>query len=281
MIWLYGIDQHHSLASYHEDTRLNILPMAYAWAADFPEELCDSAAASMARNYIDAWIFFVANQTGVRSWFWQEAFIECWRSNEYDLMLFTDAERKLIRKLIKQVRDRSFPPNILETLGDKIDDVVRMRREGQITEAVWKEYGTKLVIAWVLSMTDMGDKLKTKADAESTTLEATDTVTAKATAEATAASVNGNVLRQVPWDGPLLKGLLEPVDPTAREPWKLINDKTIARPHGKPWMSVDRYIQLLRNASFQANMDELAGSLAQMGVGGSAAEGSEDVTMEG
>jgi hypothetical protein len=285
MIWLYGIDQYHSLASYHENTRFNILAMAYAWAANYPAELCDEAAVTMAQSYIDGWMSFMGNQYGPKSFACQEAFIKLWRSSEYDLMRFTEGERTRIQKSIILTRDRSFPPELLETVEDKIGDIIRMRREGNISDEIWQAYGTKLVMAWVFSKIDAGKSEKAEVDDDMMRLEATQTADAKAMA----ASVNGNALSQVAWDSPLLKGLLEPMDPAAREPWKLMKDKTISRPHGKPWMSVDIFIKLLKGAPFQAHMHDLAGGLVDtladtlsgLGLAGGAAGVLEDVTMEG
>jgi hypothetical protein len=174
-------------------------------------------------------------------------------------------------------------------LEDKIEDVVRLRREGRISDEIWQTHGTKLVMAWVFSKIDATKNKKAEVDEGMMRREAADTANAKAKADVAAASVNANVLSQVPWDSPLLKGLLEPIAPGAHEPWRLIKDKTIIRPHGKPWMSVKTYIKLLRGAPFQAHMDgiagslvdTLAGSLGSLGLAGGAAEDDGDVTMKG
>jgi hypothetical protein len=72
-----------------------------------------------------------------------------------------------------------------------------------------------------------------------------------------------------------LKALLEPVASTATEPEKIMRDKHISRPHGKVWMTADTFIQILKDAAFQGNMDDLAGGLEKLLVG------SENMAMAG
>jgi hypothetical protein len=275
LIWHYGIDELHSLSNLHEETHFNVLPMAYAWAAGFPRALCDEAAGVMARNYIDAWMCFTPSQdSGEAQYFWQEGFINVWRQNEYDLMTFTTGQKKLIRSLIYDLRNRALPAKLLDKVQDKVEHIIWMRINDKISNADWEANGAKLAIAWVLANVESGNK-KVAKDAElKREREARFTASAKAAAESVAASIGQSVLRQVPWHSPLLQGLLEPFAPAATEPSKLMKDKSIVRPHGKPWMSATQFIALLQDATFQADMDELSGALDKMLMGG------EDMAME-
>jgi hypothetical protein len=141
-------------------------------------------------------------------------------------------------------------------------------------------------MAWVFSKIDATKSKKAKVDGGMMRREAADTANAKALAETAAASGDGNFFSRVSWDSPLLKGLLEPIAHSACEPWRLMKDKTISRPHGKPWMPVAKDIKLLKGVPFQALMDGVAGSLVDtladrlvsLGVVDGACEG---VGMEG
>jgi hypothetical protein len=123
------------------------------------------------------------------------------------------------------------------------------------------EHGTKLVMAWLFSKIDATKSKKAEVDGGTMRREAANTANAKAMAEIGTASGDGNVFCQVLWDSLLLKGLLEPIAPSAYKPWRLIEGKTIGRPHGKPCMPVAKYIELLYSAPFQALVDGVAGSL--------------------
>jgi hypothetical protein len=259
LIWHYGIDRNHSFASYHHMTRFNILPMVYAWAAGFPEGLCDKAAASMVHNYIWAWLL---SQTGVEGITLQEKFINTWRNSEYDLMHFTDGQHKQVRTLVAQLAQRTFPDQLLDTVESKLHQVIFMRNRDKATNDFWESHGAKLVIAWVFASARSDMSKKSAEREQKLTVETAETGSAKATAEAVAMSVNENILRQVPWSSALLEGLLEPVNDSAREPYRIVKkDKDVNKPHGKPWMSVDRYIALLKDAKFVADMDGLVADI--------------------
>jgi hypothetical protein len=81
-----------------------------------------------------------------------------------------------------------------------------------------------------------------------------------------ATSVSGNVLRQLPWDSLLLKCLGCPVMEKYKQPQNPMKDKIRERPHGKPWMTADAFIKLLKNEQFQQDMDDLAGQLERVVV---------------
>jgi hypothetical protein len=229
----------------------------------------------MARNYIDAWLCFTPSQeSGEGQCFWQEGFINVWRQNEYDLMVFTNSQKKLIRSLIDDLRNRALPAKVLDQVRDKMTHIIWMRINDKISNADWEANGAKLVIAWVLANTEASSKKVVEAAELKREREARFTASAKAAAESVAASLGQSVLRQVPWHSPLLQGLLEPFAPVATEPSKLMKDKSIVRPHGKPWMLATKFIALLQDATFQADMDELSGALDKMLMGG------EDMAME-
>jgi hypothetical protein len=74
-------------------------------------------------------------------------------------------------------------------------------------------------------------------------------------------------------NSPLPKGLSEPIASIAPDPVKVMRDKHIVRPHGKPWMTADTFMKILKDAAFQGSMDDLAGDLDKLLVGG------EDMAM--
>jgi hypothetical protein len=51
----YDIDKYHNFTQYFEDTRLNILMIAYAWTAQFPARLCSEGVQESIQSYMDAW----------------------------------------------------------------------------------------------------------------------------------------------------------------------------------------------------------------------------------
>ena len=232
----------------------------------------------MVDDYIFAFMMYstVANKTFI----FQDGFIDTWRNTEYDLMRFSKGQLELIRSLIRELLARAFPKKLLDAVRNDMTFVLEERRQGNISSADWQQYGAKLAIGWALAVCAKDREANTTIAEARQGGEATRTVAKKATAEAAAAAVGGNVLRQVPWNSPLLRSLLKPVG-EVREPAKVIKNKQLVRPHGKEWMTADTFIKILKTSKFQQDMDGLSGDLEHMMVSAKQARDNEDMEMEG
>lgn len=194
----------------------------------------------MIESYIDVWMNFIVDYetTEESEWSYQRSPLEAWRESEYDLMLLTQGQTRLIDTLIKNLVDRKFPHRLHDVAEKKAKEIFVVRRAGQISDEVWKVYGAKLAIAWTLATNAESKAEKTGADKLKQQREVTNTAAAKEKAEHIASDLGTNVLRQVPWHTPILRGLLRPVDSASREPNELMKATMHKRPHGTPWMMV-------------------------------------------
>jgi len=126
-------------------------------------------------------------------------------------------------------------------MKDEMDLVWKVRFKVSISDENWDKYGMKLAIGWYLHREANQKAAAAKIDMERKARENQGIVNAEARAAAVA---GGNALRQVRWESPLLKALLEPVG-DVKEPWNVINNKKLERPHGTEWMTADSFIKLL------------------------------------
>ncbi|KAI8930903.1 hypothetical protein NX059_011918 [Plenodomus lindquistii] len=272
LIWHYGLDEQHSFNRYFASTRYNIIMMAYVWACKFDTQYCDPGAKKMIGAFMKAWLSTLEAINENRNDFTaQENFIQIWKDSEYDLITFTDAQIRVIRRLLGELKERSLPSHVSEKVFENAEKMLHVRREGRISEEDWEKYGAKIVMLWTLTLKTSGDRQVAVLDAKRTQTESTNTLQAKMMAEQAARRVkargeSGNVLAQVPWDDSLLVALLEPIDDSARDPKKLARKG--AKMHQRaPWMEASDFIKLLKSAVFQQDLDEMVGETENMSIG--------------
>ncbi|CBY01319.1 hypothetical protein IAQ61_003146 [Plenodomus lingam] len=167
---------------------------------------------------------------------------------------------------------------------ERFEKVLSIRRVGRISEEDWEKYGANIVILWTLALKSTGDREVAAMNARRTQSETINILQAKMGAEqaakrAKAQGKSGNVLAQVPWADGLLVALLKPIDALARDLKRLTNEgaKTQQR---KPWMEASDFIELLKSALFQQDMDSMVDETKNMSIGWEREGAGADVVME-
>jgi len=161
LIWYYGLDRQHNLARYFNDTRNNIMLMAYAWACNFPEELCPPASSAklFIIGYLTAWMESMMDgaDAAENTFEARNSFIALWRDSEWDMMTFKPAQRQAFSKHLKKALAKPEPKGILRQIEDDPTALLERVRAGEISRDEFMAFGPLLVLRWTKGMNDIGD----------------------------------------------------------------------------------------------------------------------------
>jgi len=161
LIWYYGLDSQHNFARLFASTRYNIMLMAYAWACDFPEELCSPASSArlFIMGYLTAWIESLMDGPDVaeNTFEARNKFIALWRDSEWDMITFRPAQRQVFGKHLKKALAKPEPKEILHQIEEDPTALIERVRSGEISSEDFMDSGPFLVLRWIKGMSDIGE----------------------------------------------------------------------------------------------------------------------------
>ncbi|KAI8930908.1 hypothetical protein NX059_011923 [Plenodomus lindquistii] len=291
MIWYYGTDHDHTFTRFYETIRHNIIGMAFLWGLGWPTNLCDPIVAPFCTSFLDAWRSQTLKRQldsdeSAHDFGPEEDFIKLWKESEFDLLSFNKHQLKVVQEHVKHIMTNRLPEHIREKLLGQATELFRLRDQCLISADDWNNYGPRMVIAWALANDKDGRKSRKMATRRDLALEISKTEAGRLAARDRAKvdemeGGSGNILAQVPWNSPLLKSLLQPVDEESRV--AVEKAKSRKRHSNTPWMKFWDFEKLLKHADWLQDVGGLLEAWDKKMALAKGEEGGEeaDVEMEG
>tara|TARA_R110002003_G_scaffold111_4_gene9437 strand:+ start:7547 stop:8263 length:717 start_codon:yes stop_codon:yes gene_type:complete len=215
--------------------------MAYLMANNFPRSICNPDTERFVLAFVDAWMSDLVDtgRLGTQSFQAREDFIDLWEDSAFDLMEFTKAQEEKTTKLIKKLRKQSLPPNLCDRFDGQPEQIIRMRRQGLISDEEFKKYGPALILEYILSMSELSNQNRDQRQTEADQLEAE----MARRIEYRQRLMDDDIRRRVKWDSRLVNALLGAVDSNALHP-SVIRRQRPAQLR-EPWLDMPTFFEIM------------------------------------
>lgn len=213
-------------------------------ANNFPGSWVTPGTQRFVLYFVQAWLSGLIDTGNLKtqSFKAREDFIDFWLKSGFDLLEFDRGEVRKIEKLVKELKNVSLPPNLVEELESDPESIVWKRQEGIITDEEFQKYGPTLVLDYILSMSELSEenRLQRKDWKDYWEQEHAKKL------ERIQARTEIDSRRKVPWNSKLIQALLGAVPSDLPHPM-VIQKGPRPSQSGEPWMDMDTFFEILRS----------------------------------
>jgi len=241
--------------------------MAYVMANDFPLEFCapDPELYRFVMTYVDAWLsgLLDGDDLSKQCFEGREKFIDLWEFSEYDLVDFKKSEFASITKILRKLRAMGMPPNLRNKFEDEPENIIAMRRDGEITDEEFRKFGPSLVCEYVMALNgDAEDE-----QAESSNMRDLEEYIAASRLDTRRRAFGVDPRRCIDWDSRLVSALRGAYDVNLPAP-KQLRVHPRPAPLRRTWIEKQSVWDILRSGLKEVKKDvgDIADQMAKTGL---------------